>query len=62
MDFNQELIDLLLGNELITSVWTNEDATEWHTHSVDGLIEVQREEILGAEKKPITKTVKNGSK
>ena len=46
MEFCEDLKGLLLLNENILSVWVNEDATEWHTHEVEGLKEVKRETIL----------------
>jgi hypothetical protein len=50
-NYSQELVSLFNDNELISQVWVNEDATVWHTHQVDGLIELTREEVLGEPQK-----------
>jgi hypothetical protein len=47
--YNQELIDLLLSNTNILSVWIDENK-DWHTSDVDGGEEIEREEILKSKK------------
>lgn len=46
---NQELIDLLLSNTNILSVWIDENK-DWHTSTVEDAKEVKREEILKPKK------------
>jgi hypothetical protein len=47
--YNQELIDLLLSNTNILSIWIDEDK-DWHTSDINGGKEVKREEILKSKK------------
>lgn len=55
MIYSNELKELLESNMLIKAIWIDEVNDQWHTHEVDGLKEISREEILKPKKENGTK-------